>query len=181
MIRPSGEVESFEWTPPEEFTLETVLPDGEGGLYLVAALKTLHRSKEGEITPFADVGSSVGAVALGPDGALYLGKASRLTRVDGEGNTSVVAEDLGEVYGVAVDAKGVVFVTDYTGGRVLKVAEEKTTVLATGLEYPSGVVVDGDGTLYVKESGRQTNQPMRVRKIAPGGEMTIFATVPRRW
>jgi sugar lactone lactonase YvrE len=157
-----------------------VLPDGEGGLYLVAATKTLHRSKEGEITPVADVGSSAGAVARGPDGALYLGQASRITRVDGEGRVSVVAEDLGEVYGVSVDAEGGVFVTDWAGGRVLKVADGETTVLATGLEYPSGIAVDGDGALYVKESGRQTNQPMRVRKITSDGEMAILATVPRR-
>lgn len=45
------------------------------------------------------------------------------------------------------------------------------TILATGLEFPEGPVCDRDGNLYLVEI-----RGGRVRKIAPNGTMTVFAT-----
>jgi len=137
----------------------------------------LHRDAQGNLEDHARAGSASGAVARGSDGSLYLGQAGRVVRVAPSGETSVAARDVGDVYGIAVGAEDRLYVADWSGGRVLVVVGGKARVLAEGLEYPSGLVLDGAGDLFVKESGRQTHQPMRIRKITPDGTVTELATI----
>jgi sugar lactone lactonase YvrE len=63
------------------------------------------------------------------------------------------AEDLGAPDSVAMDKEGNAFVTDTSGGRLLKVKPDGTNeVIAEGLASPEGVAVDGD-TAYVVAGG----------------------------
>jgi sugar lactone lactonase YvrE len=178
-VRPSGEIVPLDWKPPEGFTLETVLPDGRGGLYLVAALKTLRRAQDGTLHPFADVGSPAGAVALARDGSFYCAQAGNLRRVSAAGEVSIVAEGLGQVFGIALSEDGVPYVTDWEGGRVLRVGPDGTEIVARGLSYPSGLLFDREGRLVVKESGRMDGRPMRLRRIERDGSVTTLATLRR--
>jgi serine/threonine protein kinase, bacterial len=68
--------------------------------------------------------------------------------------------------GVAVDAAGTLYVTDYGNSRVLKLAagaSAQTVLPFTGLNNPWGVAVDAAGTLYVTDWGNN-----RVLKLAAG-------------
>jgi glucose/arabinose dehydrogenase len=154
-----------------------VLPDGKGGLFLVTDQKILRRGPKGKVEKYADVGSSSGAVALAPDGSLYVGRHSQLYRIGPDRRVKRVADGLGEIFGVAVGPRGAVYATDWKRGKVWKVVGAKKDVVAKGLEYPSGLVCDPKGTLYVKESGRQTGKDMRIRRIRTDKEVTVFATV----
>lgn len=154
------------------------MPDGAGGLFLVSATRTLHRDAAGKVKPIAETGSASGAAAVGRDGTLWLGRGDRVVRVRPGGGADVVAEGLGEVFGLALGPEDELFATDWEGGRVWRVAGGKKTVVAEGLEHPSGVVCDPKGVLYVKESGRQTRRDMRIRRIPKEGVVTLFATVP---
>jgi serine/threonine-protein kinase len=66
--------------------------------------------------------------------------------------TQLPFSGLGGSGGVAVDGAGDVYVTEATGGRVLKLgvgASSPTTMPFTGLNNPSGVAVDGAGDVFV--------------------------------
>lgn len=171
----------MKWRKPEKFRLETVLPDGKGGLFLVGDEVVLRRTAEGKVALHAKTGSTAGAVALAPDGALYLGREDRIERVSPDGKkVTKFADGFGDVYGLALHKDGALLAADWRAGKVYRIAKGKKKVLADGLSYPSGLVCDGAGHVYVKESGRQTGKDMTIRRIAPDGKVTLFATVPSR-
>ena len=89
--------------------------------------------------------------------------------------------------GVAVDGQGNVYIADRDNQRVRKVSPGGTitTIAGTGvrgfsgdggraisaqLHSPLGVAVDGQGNIYIADSGNN-----RVRKVSPGGTITTFA------
>jgi sugar lactone lactonase YvrE len=84
------------------------------------------------------------------------------------------------VYGLALDKDGALLAADWKAGKVYRIAKGKKKLVAEGLSYPSGLVCTGTGDIYVKESGRQTGKDMTIRRIAPDGKVTLFATVPSR-
>ncbi len=148
----------------------------------------------------ADVGSPSGALAVGGDGALWFGDGPRLWRValPGEGTAKpsapeLVADGLGDVYGVVLLGDDSLAVSDWEGGRVLSLArarpdangaDEKAsrpppTVLAKGLHCPSGLVALADGSLLVKESGRRKNVAARLLRIARNGAVETWVDLRR--
>jgi sugar lactone lactonase YvrE len=96
----------------------------------------------------------------------------------GEGGPAVDAE-LADVFDVAFDAAGNLYLTDYINGRVLKVDATGTitTVAGTGQQgngggavVPWGIVFDQAGNLYISEPDFG-----EVRKVDTSGNTTTFA------
>ena len=138
---------------------------------------------------------TAGAAALGPDRALYLADATDIVRVEADGKATVVAKEFVAPFGLTVDARGTVYVVDAGTHSVYRVEKggKKVRLAGSGkvghkdaqgeeaeFSYPTGVVVDTQGNLYVKESGRQDNNPwMVIRKITPEGKVTTLAKIRR--
>jgi len=78
--------------------------------------------------------------------------------------------EIGEPFGVAVRGRDV-FVSDGTGGKIWRIgADERPVEYARGLNTPSAIAFDKDGSLIVADTGSHT-----VRKIAANGVVTIIA------
>lgn len=143
--------------------------------------------------------SSVGNIAFGPDGDLYVSDGATVRKVAMDGTVVTLAEGLdartkedkptlfggsyGNLAGVAVDALGNVYVADAGNRRLFKIDREgkATVLLRTDAPYfPNGVVVAPGGDIFVLEVGF-TLPPSwsgpRVRKLSTDGKSTILATV----
>jgi sugar lactone lactonase YvrE len=135
----------------------------------------------------------IGALAVGPDGAVYATDAPAIRRVAPDGSVTTLARGgplleatllrrlmggrYGHLMGIAVDGAGNAFVANCGGGRVVKVtrAGTVTSVLESGGAWaPSGVTLAG-GDLYVLEWGGALG--VRVRKLSARGEVTTLAVV----
>jgi len=94
------------------------------------------------------------------------------TIVPGPGDPITVrAENLGIPLGLAVGNTGDVFVSDVSGGRVLRIsAENRVTTFATGIPSPVSVAFDASGQLLV------TSLAGGVYRVTPQGQATRFIT-----
>jgi len=135
----------------------------------------------GEVTRVLDLSATEGhlvptAMAVGPDGNLYLSNLTTFPVVAGEaqvftvtpdGELGVHAEGVTAVLGLAFDAEGRLYVLETSGpgsgmdapivpgtGRVVRLADDgDLEVVATGLVFPTGMAFGPDGTLYVSNFG----------------------------
>ena len=106
------------------------------------------------------------SIALGPDGAYYVGELAessgrgkaRVWRVPAEGGTATVYRSgFTTISGVAFDSDGNLFVTEMFvnrrfGGRVVRVAPDGSRSVVAGvkkLTAPTGAAVDSTGAVYV--------------------------------
>lgn len=104
----------------------------------------------------------------------------------GDGGSAALAQ-IGDAYGLAVDASGNIYIADYSNNRIRKVNSSGTisTFAGTGvqgfsgdggtainaqLNLPVGVTVDALNNVYVSEYGNN-----RIRKINPAGIISTFA------
>jgi hypothetical protein len=195
--------------PPEG---TSIWRDREGNMYHATnypghELLVLKRTPNGNVT--ALVGSSgvlreyrqgvpysVGGMAFGADGALYLADGPNLRRVTTDGRMTTMARNLAlenpaesptqaspvtHLFGVVVDAQGNVFAADNGNRRVLKVTSGGTMSTVARAERPwspTGIALK-DGNLYILEFGftpPSTYTP-RVRKLSSDGRITVVATV----
>ncbi|WP_263351921.1 choice-of-anchor D domain-containing protein [Acidicapsa acidisoli] len=92
----------------------------------------------------------------------------------GPGIQTTVSSGWNQTEGVAVDAAGDVFVSNYGLGQVSKVAPGgvQSTVPASGLLNPYGVAVDGAGDVFVADPNNH-----RVVKVTPSGVQTTVGSV----
>lgn len=100
--------------------------------------------------------------------------------------TSAGNSTWGEARGVAVDAAGNQYVSDYTRHRIYRVDRLGSTTVIAGtssgydgdggpataarLRMPAGLAIGTDGSIYVADHGNH-----RIRKIAPNGIITTIA------
>jgi sugar lactone lactonase YvrE len=97
----------------------------------------------------------------------------RLTRIRPDGTRSVLADGLAGPVGVAPDGEGGLYVSEATGGDIVRVdavSGQKTTVVK-GLRQPEGLDVGPDGLLYGVEGAGG-----RVLRVDPAtGRVAILA------
>jgi sugar lactone lactonase YvrE len=134
---------------------------------------------DGFPVPIPFVESVPTGIAIGPDGALYVGELTggpfpggaarvwRLEDVDGDGTASgagemeVFADGLTTVTALAFDNDGHLLVAEFRGdlvifgepsmGRILHWDDGSWDVIADGLVSPTGLAVGTDGTVYVAQ------------------------------
>ncbi|HEV2780543.1 MAG TPA: ScyD/ScyE family protein [Actinophytocola sp.] len=112
-------------------------------------------------------------VAIGPDGAFYVGEmtgfpftlgTARIWRITRDGQMSVVATGLTTVIDIAFDRRGRLYALQYKKGgffspdltgSLVRVGRDGTltTVLDTGLVSPTGLAFGRDGAAYIAHRG----------------------------
>jgi len=142
----------------------------------------------------------INGITAGPDCSLYYTENTVIRRITAEGRISIVAtvralargpsipgtNQHPYLRGLAVDARGVMYVADNGDARVLKITPEgkiTTVVQLQGPWSPTGVALFGSDVyvlefLHTPEDDRRAWLP-RVRKITSDGKSTIIATVDR--
>lgn len=157
-----------------------------------SVLATLPAMVTGEPLPH------MGGIVAGPDSSLYYTEDSAIRRITMQGRISTVAtvralvngssipatDQHPYLRGLAVDARGVIYVADTGDARVLKITPDGkvTTLLQTQSPWsPTAVALFGSD-VYVLEflhTARDVRRDWlpRVRKIASDGTFTIIATV----
>lgn len=193
--------------------------DRDGNMYLVdqnnhtkAQTVLLRRSPDGHVITLAGGAygqqdgkgvaakfSSVGGMAFGPDGSLYLTDGAAVRKVMMDGTVTTVGHDLafrtsddkpslfggsyGSLAGLSVNSSGTVYVADAGNRRLLRIDGDGKPAIVLRTEppyFPNGVAAAPDGSIYVLEFGLTLPSSWsgpRVRKIAPDGANTIIATV----
>ena len=197
----------------------TMWRDREGNTYFIDQnnhLKQrtllLRRTPDGIVTTFAGGAyghrdgkgisaqfSSVGGMAFGLDGNLYLTDGTYVRKVAMDGSVTTLAKDLnsrtaedkptlfgglyGSLAGLTVSSNGTVYVADAGNRRLLRISHDGKVdvMLRTDPPYfPNGVFVTPAGELYVLEVGftlPNVSSGPRVRKISPDGKNVILVVV----
>jgi DNA-binding beta-propeller fold protein YncE len=157
-----------------------------------SVLATLPATVSGQPLPH------ISGIIAGPNGSLYYTEDSAIRRITAQGRISTVAtvralvngpsipatDQHPYLRGLAVDARGVMYVADTGDARVLKITPggKLTTLLQTQSPWsPTGVALNGND-VYVLEflhTAREVRRDWlpRVRKIARNGKSTIIATI----
>jgi sugar lactone lactonase YvrE len=140
---------------------------------------------------------SVGGMAFGGDGSLYMADGANIWKVktdgtvtslarnlapenDADGSTKKSAASTTRLLGITTDAEGTVFVADNVNRRVLSVTPDGKVTTLMRVERPwspSGVAFS-NGNLYVLEYGftpPRTSHGARVRKLSRDGKVTLLA------
>jgi hypothetical protein len=175
---------------PSGLRIMRMMPSGG-----TSVLATLPRTTKGAPLPH------INGITAGPDGSFYYTENNAIRRITAQGRISTVAtvralvggpsipgnDQHPYLRGLAVDARGVMYVADSGDARVLKITPDGrvTTLLQLQSPWsPTAVALSGSD-LYVLEylhtevESRLAWLP-RVRKISPDGTATIIATVDRR-
>ncbi len=118
------------------------------------------------------------ALALGPDGNLYVGNINNgvIVKVTPAGAASDYNTGVSLTSGLAFDSVGNLYAAQITTGSVSRVppGNGTPTILASGLNQPQGGVTDPAGNVYVYTNASPAGTT--VKKITPDGQVTTFAT-----
>jgi len=139
----------------------------------------------------SDVGGPLSAVAVGPEGDLFIGSAGYIRKISRDGTVSIVAgggalydadgvpatqAKLYYVCNLAVDRAGHLFIADCNDG-----AHEVTPdgiihrIALPGRGSPRGVAVDRAGNAFFTKSDSDWVNAEQVFKVSPDGNVTVIA------
>lgn len=174
--------------PRGDMRIMRMIPSGE-----TSVLATLPATASGPLP-------HINGITAGPAGSLYYTENSKIWRISAQGRILTVATiralaggpsipgtDLHPyLRGLAVDARGVMYVADNGDARVMKITPDGTVTTLLQLQSPwspTAVALFGSD-VYVLEflhTARDVRSDWlpRVRKLASDGKTTILATVDR--
>ncbi len=185
-----GNMYSASWKSNSEH--ETLImkrtPDGK--------VATLFGSKETADKFRQVVLYSVGGMAFGGDGSLYVADGASIRKVTMNGAVTTLARNLAtdnssnspagksaatRLLGIAVDGQDNLFVADDDNRRVLKIAPDGkvTTLLRAERPWSPAGVAFRNGNLYILEFGftpPNKTHGARVRRLSSDGKVTVLAT-----
>lgn len=148
----------------------------DGQLYVADGTNLYVLTADGELKSLAGLftpgypGFVRGLASAGSGEFIVTTSGGQVTRYRPSKNEStVLADGLDQLYGVAVSPRGAIVVAELGAGRVLSVQSGKVEVLASGLRNPLGVAFDADGNCFVSELGAG-----RVVKLSGGGVETVL-------
>ena len=128
--------------------------DERGPAPAPAVLKVAADGSTTDVTPTGLIDPAY--ITASPAGDLFVADLaqSSIIEVSAAGVQSRLGSGLRQPSGLWYDGwTGALFVADYGNGRVVEIVGGATTVVATGLTLPSGVVGDAEGNLYVADWG----------------------------
>lgn len=122
-------------------------------------------------------------VAYGPDGKIYTGgEAGQIYRVSLEEKTyEQFSSTGGWVLGIASDADCNLYLCDMNLRAVMRVRSDgETSVYSRGTErqtmkLPNHLLFDGQGNLYVSDSGDRDKNDGLIYLVRPGGETEVWS------
>jgi sugar lactone lactonase YvrE len=125
----------------------------------------------GTLTEYPAAGGSPVALASGLSSPQYQGNQTLDVFPEG-GGKKVVATNLGQVLGVALDASGNVFVANTLGNEILKISGNgQVTPFATNLADANGLAFNSAGDLF--EADFKSGQ---INEFTPSGMESLFAS-----
>ena len=120
-------------------------------------------------------------VAAGPNGLLYAGgEAGQIYRIEADGSVREIASTDGFIYGVTLDASGNVYACDYGNASVMRISSEGlVTTYSTGtpgrpIRVPNFSAFDGEGNLYVTDSGEWGDDDGVIYRVATDGTTVVW-------
>ncbi|NNF39279.1 MAG: hypothetical protein HKN71_11480, partial [Gemmatimonadetes bacterium] len=115
---------------------------------------------------------SVGGVAVDALGAIYVADfGERVYKVRPDGRWEVFVDGLYGTSGNAIDSRGRLIQSQFSGNSVARVDRDGTvSVVAEGLEGPVGVALGPEDEMYVCNCRSNT-----ISRVSPDGEVTVYA------
>ncbi|MFN7935914.1 MAG: hypothetical protein U0R19_21470 [Bryobacteraceae bacterium] len=129
---------------------------------------------DGPVAGVMATGSSVGsgwAVAFDAQDRLHITTVDgAVWRIGTDGTWEFLwrAEGGALLFGLAIDPLGSIVVSDQLSGNVYRIKADGTSaVIASSLDYPTGLAIDAEGNVYVAEAAR-------IRLLAPDGASRVY-------
>ena len=131
-------------------------------------------------------------IAVTPDGTVFVGgEAGQLYRIDADGNFAEVATTGGFLLGLASDADGRLYACDTANHCVWRIdlaapGEAAPEVYSAGVPgrafvTPNWPCFDGDGNLYVSDSGTWKSADGSILVVRPGGRTELWTDETRNF
>lgn len=163
----------------------------DGGVTTLAGSAYGHKDGRGTQANF----SSVGGIAFGPDGSMFLTDGSSVRKVSLDGVVTTIAQNLnfrtaddkptlfggayGTLAGLAVDSYGNVYVADAGNRRLLEIKPDGKVEVVYRADppfFPNGVVTTPAGLVYVMEfsfTPPSNSGGPRIRRLSDGKNEVI--------